>query len=302
MGHIIINALTLFVIIFSGWFVKRIGLLSKADGGTLSQIIVNVTLPAVIIVNLSRLEFSGTLLLLIPGAVLVTFLQILLGKLAAAKNPAQGQLFLMYGVSGFNIGNFTLPFVQSFFSAGIPLLSVFDIGNSIMLAGGTTVVIDGLTGRSERVSVLTILKKLLRTPPFTCYLLMLLLRLLQVALPEGFLSVLAPVAGANTFLSMFMIGLYLELRLPRSSLGLVLKVLLTRYSIGGGLLLAVLLLPIPRSLKMILCLLAVTPIPLFSVINSVAAGVKEEIVGFSSSVSFLLSLLLMTIIVGVFGV
>lgn len=302
MGHIIINALTLFVIIFSGWFVKRIGLLSKADGGTLSQIIVNVTLPAVIIVNLSRLEFSGTLLLLIPGAVLVTFLQILLGKLAAAKNPVQDQLFLMYGVSGFNIGNFTLPFVQSFFSAGIPLLSVFDIGNSIMLAGGTTVAIDGLTGRSERVSVLVILKKLLRTPPFTCYLLMLLFRLLQVALPEGFLSVLAPVAGANTFLSMFMIGLYLELRLPRSSLGLVLKVLLTRYSIGGGLLLAVLLLPIPRSLKMILCLLAVTPIPLFSVINSVAAGVKEEIVGFSSSVSFLLSLLLMTIIVGVFGV
>ncbi len=302
MGHIIINALTLFVIIFSGWFVKRIGLLSKADGGTLSQIIVNVTLPAVIIVNLSRLEFSGTLLLLIPGAVLVTFLQILLGKLAAAKNPVQDQLFLMYGVSGFNIGNFTLPFVQSFFSAGIPLLSVFDIGNSIMLAGGTTVAIDGLTGRSERVSVLVILKKLLRTPPFTCYLLMLLFRLLQVALPEGFLSVLAPVAGANTFLSMFMIGLYLELRLPRSSLGLVLKVLLTRYIIGGGLLLAVLLLPIPRSLKMILCLLAVTPIPLFSVINSVAAGVKEEIVGFSSSVSFLLSLLLMTIIVGVFGV
>lgn len=302
MGHIIINALTLFVIIFSGWFVKRIGLLSKADGGTLSQIIVNVTLPAVIIVNLSRLEFSGTLLLLIPGAVLVTFLQILLGKLAAAKNPVQDQLFLMYGVSGFNIGNFTLPFVQSFFSAGIPPLSVFDIGNSIMLAGGTTVAIDGLTGRSERVSVLVILKKLLRTPPFTCYLLMLLFRLLQVALPEGFLSVLAPVAGANTFLSMFMIGLYLELRLPRSSLGLVLKVLLTRYIIGGGLLLAVLLLPIPRSLKMILCLLAVTPIPLFSVINSVAAGVKEEIVGFSSSVSFLLSLLLMTIIVGVFGV
>lgn len=302
MGHIIINALTLFVIIFLGWFIKRMGLLSKADGNTLSQIIVNVTLPAVIIVNLARLELSGFLLLLIPGAVLVTLVQILIGKLFAAKQAPADQLFLLYGVSGFNIGNFTLPFVQSFFSAGIPVLSIFDIGNSIMLAGGTTVAIDALTGRNEKVSIRRILQKLVSTPPFTCYVVMLVIRLLQVELPSQIISVLSPVAAANTFLSMFMIGLYLELRLPRQSLGIVVKALGLRYSIGGGLLLVILTLPISQTVKMILCLLAVTPVPLFSVIHSVAAGVKEEVAGFCSSVSFLLSLVFMTTIVTAFGI
>jgi hypothetical protein len=38
------------------------------------------------------------------------------------------------------------------------------------------------------------------------------------------------------------------------------------------------------------------------VINSVLAGVKEEVVGFASSISFLLSLPLMTLVVLLLGI
>lgn len=297
MGHIITNAVSLFVMIILGYLTKRVGLLSKGDGTILSRIIINVTIPAVIVVNLATLQLSGQLLLLIPFALLLTLSQIGVGKLFAGKDTRQDQIFLLYTGSGFNIGNFTLPFVQSFYGAGVAILSIFDLGNSIMLAGGTTVVIDHLTGENEPPHLKSILKKLFTSPPFTFYLLMLFVRLMDLQLPLAWLTILKPVASANTFLSMFMIGLYLQLRLPRTSLKLVVKGLALRY--GFGLVLVALfgLAPLPQSIKLILCLLAVTPVPLFSVIHSVSAGIKEEITGFCSSISFLISLPLMTVIV-----
>lgn len=56
-----------------------------------------------------------------------------------------------------------------------------------------------------------------------------------------------------------------------------------------------------RFLKPVLCLLVFAPIPLFGVINSVLAGMEEEAVGFVSSISFLISLPLMTLVLILFG-
>lgn len=56
-------------------------------------------------------------------------------------------------------------------------------------------------------------------------------------------------------------------------------------------------LPIQRTSKLVLSLLCVSPIPLFGVMNAVISGEKEELVGFASSLSFILSLVFMTVIV-----
>ena len=56
MRAVLLNSLGLFVIILIGYLTKRLNLLIKADGTTISKIVVNVTLPAAIIVNLQSLE------------------------------------------------------------------------------------------------------------------------------------------------------------------------------------------------------------------------------------------------------
>lgn len=56
MGAIIVQAVGLFLIIVLAYFLKQIGFLHKADGSSLSIIIMNVTLPAVIIINLANLD------------------------------------------------------------------------------------------------------------------------------------------------------------------------------------------------------------------------------------------------------
>lgn len=295
MGAVLLNSLGLFVIIVIGYLTKRFNVLMKVDGSMISKIVVNVTLPAAIIVNLQSLAVKNHLLLLILAGLLLNFVMIIIGHLLSKKQERVEREFLMYGVSGYNIGNFAIPFVQSFMPQAIPILSFFDIGNSVMLAGGSNVVMEGISGSNMgSPGAKKVLSRLFRSVPFLCYLIMLSLRILQIDLPQAFFQMAQPIANANTFLSMFMIGLFLELRLPKKDLALVARVLAIKY--GAGLLLTVLfmLLPFPAIIKIVLCLISVGPITTFGVINSVSAGMRAEVVGFTSSLSFLISLPLMT--------
>ncbi|AXG37509.1 transporter [Enterococcus gilvus] len=295
MRAVLLNSLGLFGIILIGYLTKRLSLFVKADGSMISKIVVNLTLPAAIIVNLRALDVENQLLLLILAGILLNIVMIVIGHFFSKKQEQVEREFLMYSVSGYNIGNFAIPFVQSFMPQAIPILSFFDIGNSVMLAGGSTVVIEGISGSNEkRPSVKNVMGRLGRSVPFLCYLIMLCLRIFQIDLPAAVFQVVEPIANANTFLSMFMIGLFLELRLPKKELSLVWRVLIIKYA-GGILLAAVFMfLPLPTIIKAVLCLVSVGPITTFGVINSVTAGMRAEVVGFTSSLSFLISLPLMT--------
>ncbi|MGO3114354.1 AEC family transporter [Enterococcus pseudoavium] len=295
MGAVLLNSLGLFVMILLGYLTKRLNLFVKEDGSMISKIVVNVTLPAAIIVNLQNLMVEGQLLLLIVAGVLLNLLLIVIGHFLSQKQERVEREFLMYSVSGYNIGNFAIPFIQSFMPQAIPLLSFFDIGNSIMLAGGSSVVIEGLSGSNEkRPNIRSVFSRLGSSIPFVCYLVMLFIRLFKLDLPQVIFQLAQPIANANTFLSMFMIGLFLELRLPKKDLSLIVRLLAIKY--GAGLLLALffMLLPLPSVIKIVLCLVSVGPITTFGVINSVTAGMRAEVVGFTSSLSFLISLPLMT--------
>ncbi|WP_137664258.1 AEC family transporter [Enterococcus hulanensis] len=295
MRAVLLNSLGLFVIILIGYLTKRLNILMKADGSMISKIVVNVTLPAAIIVNLQFLEVKNQLLLLIIAGLLLNLVMIIIGHFLSKKQDQVEREFLMYGVSGYNIGNFAIPFVQSFMPLAIPILSFFDIGNSVMLAGGSNVVIEGISGsNAERPTAKKVLGRLGRSVPFLCYLFMLVFRILKVDLPEAVFQIAQPIANANTFLSMFMIGLFLELRLPKKDLALVFRVLAIKYGVGILLVILFMLMPFPNMIKIVLCLVSVGPIPTFGVINSVAAGMRAEVVGFTSSLSFLISLPLMT--------
>ncbi|MDT2570982.1 transporter [Enterococcus raffinosus] len=295
MRAVLLNSLGLFVIILIGYLTKRLNLLMKADGTTISKIVVNVTLPAAIIVNLQSLEVKNQLLLLIAAGLVLNLVMIIIGHFFSKKQEQVEREFLMYSVSGYNIGNFAIPFVQSFMPLAIPILSFFDIGNSVMLAGGSNVVIEGISGSNgQRPSAKMVLGRLGRSVPFLCYLIMLFFRMVKMDLPPALFQIAQPIASANTFLSMFMIGLFLELRLPKKDLALVLRVLVIKYALGILLAVVFMLLPIPMMIKIVLCLVSVGPIPTFAVINSVAAGMRAEVVGFTSSLSFLISLPLMT--------
>ncbi|EOT44148.1 AEC family transporter [Enterococcus columbae] len=294
MQKVFIQSFSLLLIISLGYLMKRINLLSKKDGDILSKIIVYLTLPAAIIVNLWHLAVDVHLVQLIFWGIIWSSLQIGFAYLFSRHQNILQQKFLMFCGSGFNIGNFLIPFIQSVNPLLVPFISMFDIGNSIMLTGGTQAMVERLTSRRADFSITKLFRQLLRSLPFLCYIVMLIFRSAAFNLPDQLLVLLTPIANANIFLSMFMIGLYLDLRIPLKAMKTIGQLYALRFGVGLILVGLLYFSPLPSQLKLILSLLAVSPIPLFGVINAVLAGVAEEEVGFASSLSFIVSLVLMT--------
>ena len=65
MGAVVLQSIILFWMIVLGFVTKRVGLLNKSDGNVLGRIVMNVTLPAVIIINLARLILQKELAFLV---------------------------------------------------------------------------------------------------------------------------------------------------------------------------------------------------------------------------------------------
>lgn len=169
-----------------------------------------------------------------------------------------------------------------------------------MLTGGTQAFVSYFESSKNNFSLKKISKGLIRSLPFMCYLIMFVIKFLELNLPQKVIAFFIPIANANTFLSMFMIGLFLELNLPKTSMKQIISLYKYRYITGGVFVLIINMLPINLDWKMVLSLLSLSPTPLFGVINSIKAGVKEEIVGFTSSFSFIISLLFMTLLMMVY--
>ena len=114
MLDIVMRAASFIAIIVLGYVLKRIGVFKQEDFGVLSKIAIRITLPCAIIVSFHGKVIDPTLLSLpliaiACGAVYVTAAY-LLGKNRAPHQRA----FDMLNLAGYNIGNFTIPFAQSF--------------------------------------------------------------------------------------------------------------------------------------------------------------------------------------------
>ncbi|MGX7419892.1 AEC family transporter [Carnobacterium gallinarum] len=296
MSIILLQALGFLLIIFMAYVLKSAGLFKTSDGHLLSKLIVNLTLPAAIIVGFNGIQVNSTFFLLILLGLCSNILLVTIGGFLARKQAPTERGLLMFSIAGYNIGNFTMPFVQGFFGAAVPILGMFDMGNALMLSGGTMAVTEGMTGKKEeKFSLIKIIKRLFASPPFSIYILMFLLAVFRLTLPESVLSIVHLFSSGNAFLSMFMIGLYLEIKIDKKDLSVVLKILATRYFFAS--IMACFFyfaLPFPELVRKVLVLIAFAPIASLSTINSIVFGAKESIAGFLSSASILLSLLIMT--------
>lgn len=296
MTPILLQALGFLLIILAGFLLKKLGILSKDDGRVLSVIILHLTLPAAIIIGLTGIKANLTFFLLIGLGVLLNFLLIPIGSLIFKKRDTLDRSLMMYDISGYNIGNFAFPFVQGFLPQAIPFICMFDIGNCFMIAGGSVVMVDHLTHVNETPPKLKdIVKKLLRSVPFVTYLVMVTLKIFSIEIAPAPLSIIQLFANANGFLSMLMIGLFMELRLPKKDAKTVLQVLITRYSIAIILALIIyFVIPFAPLMKTALVLVVLAPITTFAIVNKINAGISEGVTGFISSCSILISLVLMT--------
>jgi hypothetical protein len=296
MMDVLLRAACFIGIILLGYFLRRINFFKEGDFDVLAKIALKITLPAAIICNINGSEISigmlGIALIGFGGGVLYLIVMYLLNLRSSREQCA----FEMLNSTAYNIGNFTMPFAQSFFGpSGVLVTSIFDTGNAIVCLGGAYSVCAMIKGDDGRISLKPIVKKLISSVPFDTYIIMTLLCLLHISLPAPVVSYAQIIANANAFVAMLMIGVGFRLSGDMSQMKSIVRILVVRYGIALALSLGIyFLLPMPLEYRRILSIIVFAPIA--SAAPAFTAELKSD-VGLSSAINSISILISLTCIV-----
>ena len=285
MGDVLVKAAAFVAVILAGYLMKRGGLFKKEDFHVLSKVVIYITLPSAIISNFSKMTIDYSLLLMCLIGIFCNLVTVAAGYLANIRRSGEYKAFDMLNVSGYNIGNFTMPFVQNFFGpVGFAVTSLFDAGNAVMCTGLT------YTAASAAMA-----KQLFSSLPFDAYMLMTVLSFLHISLPAVALSFTETVGGANAFVALFMTGIGFELKLDRENLAEIGKALALRYGIAVIMSLAAFfLLPFSLEVRQALAVIAFGPVSSVAPAFSGRLGLDVGLASVINSLSIVVSVICMT--------
>ena len=298
MSDILIRACFFLLMVVLGYLMKKIGVLTKEDGVAVARVVLNITLPCAILVSFRTFEFEWSYMSIPLISFAANWLMLLAGFIISRRGDRNERSFYMLELPAYNIGNFTLPFVSGILGAtGVVATCLFDMGNSPMCLGlnfiVTAMVLGVDPGRSVIRSVLSIFKK----PSFTVYFLMLVLSIIGIQLPDRIFEFASMVSPANGPMAMIMIGLMLEFSSEKSKVKEVITVNLLRLVLAAVIaFLFFNLAPFSYEVRKAVAVTAFSPIS-----SASPAFVSElkgdvELVGFASTVSIVISLILMPIL------
>ena len=270
-------------IIILGFVLRRIGFFKENAFGVLSKIVLKITLPASIVVNFAQMDMAPSMLTIalvgFCGGI-VYMIVAFLTHLRATKNR---RAFAVLNLPGYNIGIFTLPFIQSFLGpVGVVSASLVDLGNAFVCLGGAYGVASSIK-EGKGFSVTRILKALLTSVPFLFYIIMITVNVLHITVPGAVLEFAEIIKSANAFIAMLMIGVGFQIKAEKSKLGSLIKIVLLRYAVGAAVAaVCYYVLPFSLEIRQTLVLLAFSPIS--SAVPAFTGELKED-VGLSSAIN-----------------
>ena len=261
MQNVLVQSFCYIAIILLGIVLRRIGFFKAEDFTILSKIAIRITLPASVVVSFSQQQFDPSMLVIALISLGCGVLYMSLGYLIRPKGDLDKKAFSLLNLTGYNIGNFTMPFTRDFLGPiGAITTSIFDTGNAFVCLGGAYGVAASVKdGRGFDFKFLA--KKLLTSVPFLCYVVMMTLNLAKIQLPAPVVSWAKIMGNANAFVAMLMIGVGFKLTGGRAQAKYIVKHLLLRYSVAAVLALVFyFLLPFALEVRQTLVILAFSPI------------------------------------------
>ena len=219
-------------IIIMGYILRKKNFFKEGDFTVLSKIVLKITLPAAIVSSFASKDIGLSLMTLALISFGAGALYMVIMYIINIKRGKDAQSFEILNTTGYNIGNFTLPFVQSFVGPiGVITTSLFDVGNAFICLGGA-VSIARVIKEGGKVSIKKILKSLSKSVAFDSYIVMVTLTLLHIKLPSVVVSFADIIANGNAFMAMLMIGVGFKLSGDKSQIGAIVRVLGVRYGIA----------------------------------------------------------------------
>lgn len=294
---VLTKAVAFIFIIVMGYVLKKAVFFAAKDFYLISKIVIRITLPCAIISNFSNLTMDNSLLFLCVIGILVNVVTIVIGFVTSLRRTPEKRAFAMINLSGYNIGNFTLPFVQNFLGpVGFAATSLFDAGNAVMCTGITYTLASMVLGTGKKTSVRSVLKSLLSSLPFDAYVVMTILAVLNIRLPEILVSFAGTVGNANAFLALLMIGIGFEIHMEREKLAQIMEIIVLRY--GTALILSVMafyLLPFSLEIRQTMAIVAFGPVSSVATAYTGQLGGDVELSSAVNSLSIVCSIVAITL-------
>jgi predicted permease len=197
-----------------GMLFRRIEAFPEQTAQALNMFALYVALPAVILLKVPQLTFSGDMLVpaVVPWGMLALSagLVYVVGKIFHWSRETIGVLLLIVPIG--NTSFMGVPMVNAFFGeAGIPYLIIYDQIGTMMIFAIYGSIILALYGRKGEVNLFQVAKRAILFPPTMAMLAGLLLRFWTY--PDALVKGMETLAGMLTPLVMTAIGFQLRLRL-----------------------------------------------------------------------------------------
>lgn len=266
-------------------------------GKALSRIIFNITLPALILQTISKIELDFSLFL----APLICFfhslgVSVLSGFLFKNEFDKTKGISRMCSV-GFNVGLFAYPIISGLFGAsGLSAIAMFDFGNAFVVFGLSYFLGFMYSGNraGQKLTFKEIFNLFSTSIPFMSYLIAIILNVTGFRI-SGFPSdVLEVLAQANTGMALIVLGLTFDFRFESSCWKLITRVLALRYAAGLAVgLLLYLLLPFSHLYRMVVLFGLILPAGIAVIPYSVEFDYDTKIVGTIANLTMIISFALM---------
>lgn len=279
MDAILLKAASLVMIIVIGYSIKRLGWVSARDFPIFSNIVLRITLPCALAVSFDTFHLTASLVFLAVLAFGANLVQESAGYFLDRHRGRRAQAFSVLNVGGYNVGLFATPYLAGLIGhEAIAYALIFDVGNSLAAGGVAYAWSSALSHPDRKMSIWRFVRQILRSPVFDTYLFLILLKLFDLHLPRVVISFATIAGNANTFLAMLMIGIGLEVSLPRAKYAAAGRYLALRYALAAVFVSIMwFVLPAAPMVKLVLAMLLFAPIP------SMARGLRVKRMAMSNS-------------------
>lgn len=194
----------LFLIMVLGLVLKKRGMIKKGDKELLTDLVINVTLPASILKSF-QMEFNHQILIscmvIAIVAVLIQVGSYFLGMVLYPGFSDDRRKVLQYATICSNAGILGNPIAEGIFGGlGLLYASIYVIPQRVFMWSV------GLTYFTEAPDKKTLVKKVATHPCIVTVVIGFIIMVTQIQLPLFLTQTIKSVAGANTFLAMMLVG------------------------------------------------------------------------------------------------
>ena len=300
MYNILLKASSFVFIIFLGYFLKKKKFFSQEDSKFVNKTVINIILPSAIISSFGSFQKDNSLFILVFLGLLCNLTLIFLGYIFSRKKDSKIKALYMLNFSGYNIGAFTLPFIQNFLgSFGVIAICMFDVGNSISCTGGSyALTTKAINDSNEKNSLKNIFEKLYKSVPFMTYILMLILAIIGIKIPAPIISITSLIGAANGFMAMLMVGLMFEISFKWDYISKAFFILIIRYIFAGiTAFIFYNFLPFSLVIRQVLVIAIFAPISALSSYFTEKCDGNSGLSSFASSLSIIFSIIIITFLI-----